>query len=661
MNSFVKLYKLLKYSTKSNDISILSSVKKDNVNSIYKLVKETYIDSQSGGEHIDLSDCKEIYISNFHGKMIGETFKIPNNTWMVVPYGSGLINFVKKDEKEYFLQNRDKILQEFNKNSGKSIKLFDKNLLILKPGDSYCDIEIEIKFDNLIDEGLYEIEHAQQLVMDSFYRKINFGDIFVNPLKENYLIGFNILPKYKDILRLYLSKKDYNFDVNTLKNDPNTFKKNLKKEIREKGDRMYKISRFSKNEDLVINNISRIMYKPLVNETIDIVYNIYTDLIQQIQKFELPVKSNSPNFENYSSIIINFQKLWGVDEILHVTIDDEKKYDKMISSIATISTIINNKIEEINEKNLAVEYTDNLNKFKKINEDLAEKIKKVLNYELIFDTIFHKNFDQSSSKKINLIDNLETSIDYKYNYVLICNQENRIYIVDIYELMKSLDVNAKSLVKALYYWTSYHLIFLKILSIMSNISLELLKNYLTKDTPTHLSDIVKLINKTSGEKKIIFSRSCQGFDSDISIENAAKCLNYSTEFDLTNIFNQNDINKLIQVVDYIKNNNLDNIFNEEIGDQDTDLYYDLICLINNKIKKSDIIIKIFIIYLKTNFIEIFNYFQSNMSLPINKEEKKDYFKYQFKIVLLMINLFIKSVYDKVDHFHKKNILELMDN
>lgn len=68
MNIFVKLYKLLKYSTKSNDISNLSSVKKDNINSIYKLVKKTYINSQSGGEHIDLSDCKEIYISNFHGK-----------------------------------------------------------------------------------------------------------------------------------------------------------------------------------------------------------------------------------------------------------------------------------------------------------------------------------------------------------------------------------------------------------------------------------------------------------------------------------------------------------------------------------------------------------------------------------------------------------------
>lgn len=660
MNIFVKLYKLLKYSTKSNDISNLSSVKKDNINSIYKLVKKTYINSQSGGEHIDLSDCKEIYISNFHGKMIGETFKIPNNTWVIVPYGSGLINFVKKEEKEYFLQNRNKILQEFNKNSDKSIKLFDKNLLILKPGDSYCDIEIQIKFDNLIDEGLYEIEHAQQLIMDPFYRKINFGDIFANPLKENYLINFNIEPIHKEILRLYLSNIDYDFNINTLKNDPYAFKKYLKKEIKEKGDRMYKISRFSENESLVINNISRIMYPLLVNDTIDIVDKIHTDLIQQIKNFELPVNDYSPDYVNYSSIIMNFKEIWGTIEILYPT-DNEQRYDKLISIIATISSVINRKIEEINEKNLAVKYSDNFNKFKKINEDLAKEIKTTLNYELIFDTIFQQNFDQSSSKKINLIDNLKTLIDNKFNYILTCNFENHITTVQIFDLMESLDVNVKSLVMALYHSTSFHLIFLKVLSVMSSISLELLKNYLTKGRPTYLTDIIKLINKRSERKKIIFSRSCQGFDSNVSIENAAKCLKHSTEFDLTNIFNQNNIEKLIQTVDYIKNNNLDNIFNDEIGDQDTDLYYDLICLINNKIKKSDVIVKIFIIYLKTNFIEIFNYFQSNMSLPINKEEKIDYFKYQFKIVLLMINLFIKSVYDKVDHFHKKNILELMNN
>ena len=63
-------------------------------------------------------------------------------------------------------------MEEFNKNTDKTIKLFNKNFLILKPGDSYCDVEI--KFDNIINEGLYEIQYAQHLIRDPFYRNIKF-------------------------------------------------------------------------------------------------------------------------------------------------------------------------------------------------------------------------------------------------------------------------------------------------------------------------------------------------------------------------------------------------------------------------------------------------------------------------------------------------------
>jgi hypothetical protein len=663
MNSFVKLYKLLKYSNKLNTVKYLNGVKNNNPGPMYKLAKKTYIHNQLGGSHIDLSDCKEIYISNFHGKMMGKSFQIPNNTWVVVPYGTGLVNMLENEEKEFFLQNREKILDEFNKNNGSSIKLFNKNLLILKPGDSYCDIQIQIKFDNLVDEGLYEVEHAQKLMTDPFYRKINFGDVFPNPLKENYLIGFNISPKYKDILRLYLSKKDFNFNTNTLKNDPYSFKKNIKNKINKDYDRMYKITRFSENDNLVINNISRIMYPLLVINTIDIVNKIYAELIQQIANFELPINDDLSTHDNYTKTIVDFKELWGIDDISQTLMDNNDKYNKLISRIETISTVMKRNIEDIKRTNSHSKHADNFNKFKKINDNLVKEIRENINYEVIFDTMFQKYFDHGSSEKISLIENIKTTIENKQFLILTIDQDNYPNIIPIFNLMYSLDTNVKSLVMGIYYWTSFHLIFCKVLDVMSSISLELLKNSLMSDEPMHLSDIVKLVNKTSREKKIIFSRSCQGFDSEVSIENAARCLKYTTDsdLDLTNGFNQGDINKLILTIDYIKKNNLDNIFDEEIGDQDEGLYYDLICALNNTIRKTDILIKIFVIYLKKNFTEIYNYFKHNMELEAEQEMKVEYIKYQFKIVLLMINLFIKSVYDKTEPVHKKNILDIMNS
>jgi len=662
MNKFLDLYKLLKYSNKTNDTDYLNKFNNNmDIASIYKLAKKKYINNQIGGEHIDLSECKDIFISNFHGAMVGESFIIPNNIWVIVPRGTGLINILENEEKQFFLQNKEKILEEFNKNTGKDIKLFNKNLLILKPGDSYCNVEIQIKFDNLIDEGLYKIEHAQKLVNDPFYRKINFGDVFANPLEENYLIGFNIMPKYKDILRLYLSKKNLNFEANTFKNDPKAVKNNIKNEIEKKGDRLYKISRYSKNGSLVVNNISRIMYPLLVNKTVDILNVVYDKLIQEIINFELPPNDSSAEYDSYKEIIARFQQTWGFDEQYQLITDKIKRYSRLAEQISTISFVLMRNINEINDKNLALKYTDNFTNFKKIHDNLLERLEENINYEVIFDEIFRESFDNSSSKKIGLIDNINTTINDDLYNVITFRSDGYINTLPIFNLMEKLDVNVKSLIMALYYWTSFHLIFCKVLSVMSDISLELLKKSLLSEKPMYLSDIVKLVNKTSADKKIIFSRSCQGFDSEVSIENAAKCLKYTTEFDLTNIFNQNDVSKVILAVDYIQKNNLDNIFNEEIGNQDTTLYYDLLCLITDKIKKSDVVIKIFIIYLKQNFIEIYNYFKYNMSLEIEKETKVNYFKYQFKIVILIVNLFIKSVYDKSNSVHKKNIFDIMNS
>lgn len=660
MSSIINLYKLLKYSNKTNDINYLKGVTKNNINSKCKSAKKSYINNQKGGEHIDLSECKEIYISNFHGMMSGNTIKIPNNTWVIVPYGAGFINYLGKDEKEFFLQNREKLLEEFDKNTGKAIHLFGKNFLILKPGDSYCDVNLEIKFDNMIDEGLYEIEHAQKMIEDPLYRKINFGDIFQNPLEENYLVGFNISPKYKEILRLYLSKKNIIFDSNSIKNNPKKFIKSVKNKLNTQWDRMYKLQNFSKNYDLVVNNISRIMYPLLIEQTLDTLISIYSGLLKQINEFELPPDNDTGEYSYYNYIITNFKNTWGNDEIEKIA-EQREKYETIVKKIDLILWVLEDRINTIKEKNFHTKFPDNFKKFESIRENIIKKIKEELNYELIIDTISHQYFDNSSDKKISLIDSVKTTFEDKKYPVLMIDSENKLYVTPVFDLMEKLDVNVKSFITALFFWTWFHLLHFRIFSIMSAITLNFLKDYLINLKPIYLSDVIRQVVKTSREKRIIFSRSCQGFDPEISIENAAQCLKYTTDYDLTNVFNQNNGTKLTEAITYIKKNKLDDIFDEDVGQQDAKIYTDLICIFSDNVPKSDIISKIFIIYLKRNFIEIYNYFKFNMELPIPIHEKSSLIAYQIKTVMLIINLYIKSVYDKTEQIHKKNISDIMNS
>ncbi len=102
MNPIIDLYKLLKYSNKSNSLDYLNTVTSQNIQSKCKSIKKSYIKNQKGGVHIDLSECEEFYISNFHGKMSGTPIKIPNNTWAIVPFGVGFVHILEQEEKEFF-------------------------------------------------------------------------------------------------------------------------------------------------------------------------------------------------------------------------------------------------------------------------------------------------------------------------------------------------------------------------------------------------------------------------------------------------------------------------------------------------------------------------------------------------------------------------------
>lgn len=203
---------------------------------------------------------------------------------------------------------------------------------------------------------------------------------------------------------------------------------------------------------------------------------------------------------------------------------------------------------------------------------------------------------------------------------------------------------------------AFSLVKFRQLSLFSEIHLDFYKKLLFHPKDLYLSDVIQQVNKFSNKKKIIFSRSCQGLDNNMSNEEAGQCLKYTTDFNFSNVFNQNNINNISETIKYIKDKKLNNIVDEYIPDQYHDLYYDIVSVYSKIFKNTDLLVKVFILYLSQNFIEIFNSLKYSIETTQNDPE---IMMHQQKIFILILNLYIKSVYDDVNDEEKENINKIL--
>jgi hypothetical protein len=336
------LYKFLKYAFKNNDIEELNNLTENNLKKLYKNNKQKYI--QKGGKHINLLECEEFYISNFHGEMSSKTITIPNNTFVIVPYGVGLLNVMSLEEKKFFLQNKETIIEIFNKNTDKTINIFGKNFMILKGGDKYCDVRIEMHNDYIVDEGLYELDELKKMLNDPLYRTMNFGDILYNPLKQNYLLNFNIKPIYREIVKLYIQNHDefvINTEYNIFNTDKETYIKNFIKKIINNGHRMYYIKKNTENYDLVVNNINRILFPYIEEKTKEIFKNILDNLFLSIKELEMPKLEITENPELESKYyFLNDEIQHLKDTVIQLQKSERNYQEEIIIFYYKLSTIL---------------------------------------------------------------------------------------------------------------------------------------------------------------------------------------------------------------------------------------------------------------------------------------------------------------------------------
>jgi hypothetical protein len=229
----------------------------------------------------------------------------------------------------------------------------------------------------------------------------------------------------------------------------------------------------------------------------------------------------------------------------------------------------------------------------------------------------------------------------------------------IFDILKNSN-KCKYFKEYIFFMIFFSLVRCRQLSTFSEIHLDFYKNLLSYPKDLFLSDIIEQVNKFSDKKKIIFSRSCQGLDNNMSNEEAGKCLSYTTNFNFSNVFNQNNIDNIIETIKYIKDKKLSNIIDEYIPDQYHDLHYNIVCVYSKIFKNTDLLVKVFILYLSKNFINIFNSLKYSFEITQNNyKQQKDMFMHQIKIFILMLNLYIKSVYDVVNDIEKKNINKIL--
>jgi hypothetical protein len=618
-------------------------------------------------------------MSNFHGQMSSKTFTIPNNTFVIVPFGAGLINVMSSEEKKFFLQNKDTIIESFNKNTGKAISIFGKNFMILQAGDKYCDVRIELQNDYTLDEGLYELNELKKMLNDPLYRTMNFGDVLGNPLEQKYLLNFNIKPVYKEIVKLYIHNQDefiMNTEYNLFNSDKKTYAKNIIEKLRTIGrKRMYRLEKYTDNYDLVVNNINRILY-PYVEEKTKIIFkNILDNLFLEIKELEIPKSETTANPElerEYNFCNNEIQLLKNAVIKFEQIEETERNYqEEIITLYYNLSTIL----DRLMNKGCNKTHNDNYNLIVKMYENFINNIKHQINYDVIFKSIYSELFMADSEKKINIVDVVSSNIDDTKSYkfiVMVDNKIDEIGKINIYELMENnmkgltiYDIIEKSkkckhFREYIFIMVGFTLVKFRQLSTFSEIHLDFYKNFLSHPKNLYLSDVINQVNKFSDKKKIIFSRSCQGLDNNMSNEQAGQCLKYTTDFNFSNVFNQNNINNITETIKYIKDKKLSNIVDEYIPDQYHDLHYDIVCIYSKLFKNTDLLVKVFILYLSQNFIEIFNSLKYSLNLSHNnKEEQKELMTYQQKIFVLMLNLYIKSVYDSVNDEEKENINKIL--
>lgn len=698
------LYKAIKYSKKTNNKNYLSIIDTHNSEFIYKISKSNYLQKniQTGGANLikpeNISQIKLTHCA-FHGSLETETMmKVPENIYLIMPLCCGFGITSTLDEEKFFFKSEEEIISYVNENSSNGVlQVENQHFIILKPGDEYCDINLSFTFDLDKEIGIFSHQTKKN-------KNNSIEQIITTSLRDEYIdakISQNDLDFYDKVAIDKLTKANMNnvknethethethetydveFDSQITTNSGifNIFKKN----VFEIGTHKFLVP-IDQQLDKIENNSNTLsMKETFINVDYGLILMgvISNDLNKNYLKICIEkLKNGIKNLKQFNSEIIQNQinDILGFVEEINVNIysniikkSESEKLPIFIQKLC--DTIFNLKFnfQQKDENNESMEY--NL----KIFEDLEKEISSIDYSKIILDLMdeiniiellpkiklemFKKTYkipEHNILKKMTIINNYLLSTDiYYFDKDVMVSPKFR-YLIDeiknkFFGILKisAMEENEKIFLKIVYTNNPPGYV-----------------GFTLNDVLTFLTIVSEETNKN--QINFVFNKSCQSIKPDENVCKISKCfsqvmnkLGYQkNKIEYSDIFNQKDINKLIDVlVEIDKIHKIVNI--NHLYETNISLYFSLQCILHAiGISRPDIIAMVFIMHSEKEYPFLLSHLKYDLNN--NVQDLNIWKDPNINTIIAVINLYISNFYNKIDNKSEndlgKFIFENMSN
>jgi hypothetical protein len=629
------IYKVVKYSSKLKNKELISLLNPSNTDLIYDLLKKEYLNNQQNGG-VDLLSYKNINIKNvqlmtilYHGEMNSKrNLIVPKNIHLIVPLCCGISNFETLDFYQYFQRDPENIKNDINKKE-RIFTIGTKNCIILKPNEQYCDIKLELRLDITVNEGIHIFENGLhkyddvKIDISQFTQEdiIIFKSIIKNNILKENIIESSTEQKFTEYFFYYLEHtQNVELSIGNMMTNINDIEKITHNILGPKI--MIKLKEIQKN----------IISKMLILDN-----NIFDEYIRE----------KTIKLEKEKEMFLNgkikprmfFQSMLNLNGFLDHEIKNNND-DILIKNNYVIKKVLHN-ISSINI------------------ESICKNIYKNENEEEIFTGYIPIPFAFKNFLKITSELNLNNFKLSQYELLSVCH-------TDIYFTCVNYNIFQTDLYKSYYNSVMKVILLIQKVHKMSIIEKDLVIEKITpvlktnKKVNLYLSDVISFIgNKIGSKHAFIYNASCQNFGNDTTCQ-SYKCFGMigklinRKEMQHIKVFNQDSIEKLINIIKYIDNHEIITDLTYINFDTTDEFYKKLIKLLHisgYNDEYNQIIAKIMIYYVSKKYPELYTNYK-NM-IPST-------FMYQkSQLPIIMLNFFITDIYNIANADDKLYILKNM--
>lgn len=634
INDMTLLYKALKYIKKSGNNVLLDKIKNNNILNLYYLAKNTYVKTQKGGFILNTEQLENTKLKHlsFHGTIAGnKKLIVPDEMHLIIPLCCGFTNKGSYVEYDFYAKSESEIKNIVN-NSTDLLQIGIYDYIVLRPGNIYCDIRIEIYIDININEGISTISQTAEFLKNHYIDN-----------QHEIIYTFSITQDDIDVLYYLLKNKSYKVS--------NITNLHLLKSKIQYTDQFY-----DKMNNLIINcmfdesfELFKIQYVERIHEMLNLLHTTFSndaDVMLKIAKFSNAINhvietSNENNlFENISEL---FDLLYN-DNIYFYDILDKATKIKILRIVGSCENDLHTNII------LSKEMRKQMRSIMLNNENILQFIKKLKPEKLsLAENAKYLFFSKYSNCNLNFISDASTLLFDETKFIELLSN---IYVCH-YGISKMCE-QEKNFIRYMMKEKEYYVDVL-------------------------LSDLLNFLKMNESGNLFIFNNSCQSFSENLKVCQAGHCLALISDkiglnISYTEIFDNENLIDLSNALDFIKSVD-STYFNEQIPEQFTniqnqwsvfgnewiiseiDKYKKILNAYDEKFddeQKIIDIIKIYIIYVKNKFPRLYNVLIKNQNMILVERQYA-------RIIITIINMFASEFYNNASIEHKHILKRIMGN